>query len=296
MKFICNGCAKWHDDPCILDVGNEQTVSGKRMRCPFKSADGDLRYCKWEKYEDGKVAKLPKLTAEVFDRPDCPEWAKYAAVDKDGEGWFYEGKPVIGLVDTFVNVSFRARRIDGKFDATDWKNSLVELPTKDAFDKLMKNCAKQQVNKILQKARERRLSEQYGNAPEETKLPDWCKVGKWVWDKRNGYGEIKSVRDDRSACYIEFKCGGGDFVPEAFAKLKQAMLRPYNAEEMRGLVGKVVCSIEDKTFLVLSHSSNAVFFGDFLHTAEDLTLDIYKFPDDSPCGVLEHLEEGGWVK
>lgn len=25
--------------------------------------------------------QLPKLTVEVFDRPDCPGWAKYAAVD-----------------------------------------------------------------------------------------------------------------------------------------------------------------------------------------------------------------------
>ena len=31
-----------------------------------------------------EIAKLPKLTAEVFDRPDCPEWAQYAVVDKDG--------------------------------------------------------------------------------------------------------------------------------------------------------------------------------------------------------------------
>ena len=27
--------------------------------------------------------KLPKLTAEVFNRPDCPEWAKYAAVNRN---------------------------------------------------------------------------------------------------------------------------------------------------------------------------------------------------------------------
>jgi hypothetical protein len=38
---------------------------------------------------------FPKLTADVFNRPDCPEWAKYAAVDADGRGYFYEYKPYL---------------------------------------------------------------------------------------------------------------------------------------------------------------------------------------------------------
>lgn len=31
-----------------------------------------------------KIYPLPKLTAEVFDRPDCPEDAKIAVVNMDG--------------------------------------------------------------------------------------------------------------------------------------------------------------------------------------------------------------------
>ena len=87
---------------------------------------------KWRKEDDTATtsSQLPKLTAEVFDRPDCPAWAKWAAVDGDGEGWFYEEKPVIGVVDTFVNVTLRAQCIDGEFDATDWKHSLIERPEK----------------------------------------------------------------------------------------------------------------------------------------------------------------------
>ena len=38
---------------------------------------------------------LPKLTSEVFDRPDCPEWAKYAVVDQDGTGVWVASKPSI---------------------------------------------------------------------------------------------------------------------------------------------------------------------------------------------------------
>ena len=39
--------------------------------------------------------RLPKLTAEVFDHPDCPKWAKWAAVDYDGEVRFHQEKPTI---------------------------------------------------------------------------------------------------------------------------------------------------------------------------------------------------------
>ena len=64
-------------------------------------------------------------------------------------------------------------------------------------------------------------------------LPKWCQAGQWVYDERNGYGEIKSVRDDRSACYIEFGGGAGDFTPESFVNvLKQAIVRPFEAKEI----------------------------------------------------------------
>ena len=248
MKFICNGCAKWHNDTCILDVGEEQTVSGEHMRCPFNNAERDRHYCKWEEYEDGevanlqpKVAKLPKLTAEVFDRPDCPEWVKYASVNKTGRVIFYADKTSPGVK---ADIGF--------YDASDWENSLIER---------------------------------------HAKLPDWCKIGEWCYcldDDGNGkYFKITKIKDN----YIY----GEDWDID-YHFVRQARLRPYNAEEMRGLVGKVVYTIEDKTFLVLAHSGNTVLFGDVLHTPEDLTLDIYKFPDGSPCGCLEHLENGEWVK
>lgn len=36
------------------------------------------------------------LTNEVFQRDDCPKWAKWAAVDSDGTAYWYEEKPTQG--------------------------------------------------------------------------------------------------------------------------------------------------------------------------------------------------------
>ena len=71
MKFICNGCRT--GNPCILDVGDDSSVTLDSLRCALT----DDHWCDWRKYEDGEVAKLQKLTEEVFDRHDCPESAVF---------------------------------------------------------------------------------------------------------------------------------------------------------------------------------------------------------------------------
>ena len=38
--------------------------------------------------------KKKVLTQEVFQRDDCPKWAKWAAVDSDGTAYWYEKKPI----------------------------------------------------------------------------------------------------------------------------------------------------------------------------------------------------------
>ena len=138
------------------------------------------------------------------------------------------------------------------------------------------------------------------------KLPEWCKIGSWVWDERNGYGEIKSVRDDRSACNIEFKGGGGDFVPEALAELKLARLRPYNVDEMKSLVGKVIEVELSEYAMCLKVEGYWAYFLDYCGNDEDDTARIIGYNTDmlkdmravdgSPCGCLEHLENGEWVR
>ena len=129
---------------------------------------------------------------------------------------------------------------------------------------------------------------------QDKKLPEWCKVGEWVWDDRNGYGEVKSVRDDRSACYIEFKGGGGDFVPEAFAKLKEVRLMNYDYQSIAEALGKAV-SNDSAVGLVTGYDIATVrVFGRYIPF--NVFRGMFRYLDGSPCGVLEHLENGEWVK
>lgn len=204
--------------------------------------------------------QLPKLTAEVFDRPDCPEWAKYAAVDVAGLAYWYQYFPVTdersGVWKVWKN---KRQLIDGFFDRSDWQNSLIERPAK---------------------------------------LPEWVEIGGYVYDARNGYGKI--VSGSVKSCYIEFDGGAGDFVPEAFAELKQARLRPYNADEMKALVGEKVTNKEGNIYLCTAfiketYTCNAAVDIDSWVTAGGL-LEYGYVIDGKPCGVFEHLEDGEWVK
>ena len=79
---------------------------------------------------------------------------------------------------------------------------------------------------------------------EETELPDWCKVGEWVWldpqkiTGANGYEKVTNV----DGLGLMFESG----LMVCFShRILQARLRPYNAEEMRGLVGKMASTKRD---------------------------------------------------
>lgn len=72
-------------------------------------------------------AKLPKLTVDIFNHPDCPEWAQWAAVDKSGECYVYRDKPFIVLLTWQCPPNYSAKHI-GDYDPSDWRNSLIERP------------------------------------------------------------------------------------------------------------------------------------------------------------------------
>ena len=81
-----------------------------------------------------RTEKRYVLDEKVFELDECPEWAQYAAVDKDGKAYWYESKPERVLSD-WVDFNGRIYLIqDGDnafiFDATDWKHSLIERPKK----------------------------------------------------------------------------------------------------------------------------------------------------------------------
>lgn len=77
-------------------------------------------------------AKLPKLTVDVFKRPDCPGWAKWAAVDIAGRVWGFISKPC--LISNWVSNSDAYFLCSG-YSAVNWQNSLIERPAVKNSDK-----------------------------------------------------------------------------------------------------------------------------------------------------------------
>ena len=218
---------------------------------------------------ESSSSQLPKLTAEVFDRPDCPEWAKYAAVDEDGEAVFFEKMPyqATKTCGCFLR-DCQDAIIPGTFDSTDWQNSLVERPAK---------------------------------------LPDWCKIGGWVYypkDMGNGvyldrgvYLKISEIK--MGFVYAREKDGYDPWQisHEHICKyMKPARPRPYNAEEMQKLVGKVL-ELAGNRDLVTSYDedSESVYADAMWMNSDELLSNGYTI-DGGLCGVMEHLEDGGWVR
>ena len=205
-----------------------------------------------------KCNQLPKLTTEVFDRPDCPKWAKYAAVDRDGIGRVFESKPMTE-VDGWYSFSIEKQAGGGKYDASDWQNSLIERPVK------------------------------------KTKLPDWCKVGEWVWAIAfNAYFKVDKV----DGLFIYGTAFPGSEYSVAINNVRQARLRPFNAEEMRGMVGKVINNPCSSRLVTAYNEGDCIKILTSIgwYTADDLMTSDYTI-DGKPCGVLEHLNENGeWVE
>ena len=78
---------------------------------------------KSKKVEEEPEEECQTLSTAVFDLPECPEWAKYAAVDGDGKAFWYNEEPSINAYwSTFVG---DMKLIPGVFDSTNWENSLL---------------------------------------------------------------------------------------------------------------------------------------------------------------------------
>lgn len=204
--------------------------------------------------------QLPKLTAEVFNRPDCPEWAKYAAVSSDGRCLVCREYPILIGGRRWANPeSYWEKTIDGKFDTTDWQNSLIKRPAK---------------------------------------LPDWCKVGEWVYcTQTENYGKILSVDAEQ----VNIRLSSNEtFSAKTNMMLKYgeaARLRQYTADEMRELVGKVFEDKDGNLYLAVSYipHGRGLLVGGYYFNAGEL-LDANFTIDGKPCGKFEHLEDGEWVK
>ena len=204
--------------------------------------------------------QLPKLTAEVFDRLDCPEWAKYAAVNSKGTLIFFGNKPTFEGEDygCWSCSGYQYKHIRNiVFDASDWENSLIEL---------------------------------------QSKLPDWCKVNATGWCERYGYFKVTNIDeysegvyvqrvDDKSTRYLPFRT--------VYSEVVHAQPRPYNEAEMVKLVGKTITMPDGAVCLCTAYSKRfkSVIF-DNIHWDAQKLMDSGCTIDGNPCCVFERLENG----
>lgn len=123
-------------------------------------------------------------------------------------------------------------------------------------------------------------------------LPDWCKVGEWVYSiPAQKYDKIIAIQDYRIVTermkYTDDYINDGNIVP--------ARLRPYNAAEMKALVGKVLDRDGDRGLVTFYDGDiNKVYLGAWF--SADSIMEKYTI-DGMPCGVLEHLTNyGEWKR
>lgn len=252
-KFECDGCV---NRKCIAHTRQSEIPKYCALR-------GYLVTSWHEVKEEAKTVEVKpqKLTVEIFDHPDCPEWANYASVDAGGNVYFHECKPKI--IDHFWCADSREKQYQPRveFDARNWQNSLIKRPAK------------------------------------KKALPDWCKVGKWGYNtETHGYFEIVSIND----IFVNIDIHGYGHFQQGYGIIKkhcvEARKRKFNDKEMKEIVGK---SLETPSFVKFIYSydkeNGTLESNDFLYTAEDLFEDDFKF-NGKPCFKLEHLENGEWVE
>lgn len=123
-------------------------------------------------------------------------------------------------------------------------------------------------------------------------LPVWCKVGAIIYNTDNlTYFEVAKI--DNSV--IHGRCIESGIYEYEIKHFAQARKRPYNAEEMRGLLGKVIVDGESEFFV-------SAYYGEVKYLAAGLFCEFDAQSlmrcscDGKPCYVLEHLENGEWVK
>lgn len=250
----CSSCDHYETRKCFK-VAAEDADEVERVKDLLRHLREPITECN----------QLPKLTAEVFDRPDCPEWAKYAAVDECGSVRLFSDAPWLGASCWNWSNGEVMQLFGVKFDASDWQKSRIKRPAK------------------------------------KPELPEWCKVGAIGFDEE--YFKIIKIND--TSCDVQYldphvqdedgNIGGITFY--CLTKCHEANLRPLNAKEMKALVGRTVDS-DYGTFLVTKFyptvEGGEVCVDSIYYDADEL-LDEFTF-DGKPCGVLEHKNEKGvWV-
>lgn len=131
-------------------------------------------------------------------------------------------------------------------------------------------------------------------------IPDWIKVGEWVylWDDAI-YAKITEIETvGCSAPIIHFNNNTSrTYGALSWDNVSQARLHPYNAYEMKALVGKVLDRDGDRGLVLFyeDHTNKVYILGTWF--SADIIMERYTI-DGLPCGVLErfHEEKGEWVE
>lgn len=133
---------------------------------------------------------------------------------------------------------------------------------------------------------------------ETAKLPDWCKQNEWIFDyNEREYAQVKDIFGDIAAVALTY-AGTKEQVTKSWKYIAdcccQAQLHPYSAKEMFKLLGKTL-SNGTRSEIVTAHEEEFVHMSNGWYKADDL-IDYSYTLDNRPCGVLEHFENGKWVK
>ena len=124
--------------------------------------------------------------------------------------------------------------------------------------------------------------------PEKKTLPDWCKVGAWVWNAEFGFGRV--VNPHLLAVSIDWVKSGmrGGALPE---QLALARVRPWTFEE-----ALLEFKTKDDVFILLYIQDKQEWGYWAKKECEEYTIaEVAKEQiqiDGSPCGVLEVAEVG----
>lgn len=274
-RFECNECG--NPGPCVSYQSRDAITKAEKyngLPCP------DCNYRNQFSWREIKPKSLPKLTAEALAERgiEWPEWATCAAVDSDASARFFKGDITPFYADDVdplwihSGLEYGDVLIPGKWDGSDWQNS-----------------------KIVR--------------PENPKLPEWCKVGAWVYNDQFGFGKVVIPSNPFGFCVVDWETKTGSRGGVKHDQLLPAHWRKWNAAEMREKVGvvfsfrgySVVCigfrfvSVRDlnNANSVPAKEIGLIFEMDqesFTLTAKALaSSDRIKF-NGSPCGVLEVVE------
>lgn len=134
---------------------------------------------------------------------------------------------------------------------------------------------------------------------QDKQLPDWCKHNALCYDGK----EYLRIFMDGNNSICAYPVGGGTVKAYEISEITEARLRPYNADEMKALVGKVIAEkYHGGLLLATAYNSGedcdgkpAVALLNEWTDSDDLLNGGYTI-DGNPAGVLEHRANGEWVQ